>query len=233
MPKDKRTKKFALRLRMVNRKTVEAEKKDAKTKAQEKLKREREKAARDDPDSNLLEVEQATKPSTALFFSYNMSLGPPYQIILDTNFISLSIQNKIDIFDGLMDCLYAKCIPIITDCVMGLSHPFSPPLPFWVCFMMVVAQTAELEKLGTKFRVALRIARDPRFKRLTCTHQGTYADDCIVERVTAAKCYIVATCDRDLKRRIRKIPGVPIMYIAGHRFTVERMPDAVGNLPRT
>nr|XP_012567465.2 probable serine/threonine-protein kinase WNK3 [Cicer arietinum] len=27
------------------------------------------------------------------------------------------------------------------------------------------------------------------------------------------KCFIVATCDRDLKRRIRKIPGVPIMYI--------------------
>lgn len=120
MPKDKRTKKFALRLRMVNRKTVEAEKKDRKAKEQEKLKREREKAARDDPDSNLLEVEQATKPSTALFFSYNMSLGPPYQIILDTNFINLAIQNKIDIFDGLMDCLYAKCIPIITDCVMGL-----------------------------------------------------------------------------------------------------------------
>ena len=89
-----------------------------------------------------------------------------------------------------------------------------------------------MEKLGSKYRVALRIARDPRFKRLTCTHQGTYADDCIVERVTASKCYIVATCDRDLKRRIRKIPGVPIMYVSGHRFTIERMPDAVGNLPR-
>lgn len=120
MPKDRRTKKFALKLRMVNRKTVEAEKKDRKAKEQDKLKREREKAARDDPDSNLLEVEQDTKPSTALFFSYNMSLGPPYQIILDTNFINIAIQNKIDIFDGLMDCLYAKCIPIITDCVMGL-----------------------------------------------------------------------------------------------------------------
>ena len=31
------------------------------------------------------------------------------------------------------------------------------------------------------------------------------------------KCYIVATVDRDLKRRIRKIPGVPIMYISNHR----------------
>ena len=32
-----------------------------------------------------------------------------------------------------MDCLYAKCIPYVTDCVM-----------------------AELEKLGTKYRVALK-----------------------------------------------------------------------------
>lgn len=31
------------------------------------------------------------------------------------------------------------------------------------------------------------------------------------------KCYIVGTCDRDLKRRIRKIPGVPIMFITKRR----------------
>ena len=42
------------------------------------------------------------------------------------------------------------------------------------------------------------------------------------------KCYIVATCDRDLKRRLRKIPGVPIMYISQHRYTVEQMPDDYG-----
>jgi rRNA-processing protein FCF1 len=29
-----------------------------------------------------------------------------------------------------------------------------------------------------------RIAKDPRFERLICTHKGTYADDCIVDRVT-------------------------------------------------
>lgn len=59
-------------------------------------------------------------------------------------------------------------------------------------------------------------------------HKGTYADDCIVQRVTQHRCYIVATCDRDLKRRLRKIPGVPIMYIAQHRYSIERMPDAFG-----
>lgn len=36
----------------------------------------------------------------------------------------------------------------------------------------------------TFFFVVNRIAKDPRFERLPCTHKGTYADDCIVERVT-------------------------------------------------
>ena len=37
--------------------------------------------------------------------------------------------------------------------------------------------------------------------------KGHYADDDIVQHVTMHRCYIVATCDKDLKRRIRKIPG--------------------------
>lgn len=56
--------------------------------------------------------------------------------------------------------LYAKCIPTFTDCTI-----------------------AELEKLGDKFRLALRMAKDPRWERVRCSHSGTYADDCIVDRV--------------------------------------------------
>ena len=103
----------------------------------------------------------------------------------------------------MMDCLYAKCIPIITDCVMG-----------------------ELEKLGPKYRIALRIARDERFERLKCDHKGVYADDCIVDRVQKHRIYIAATNDRDLKRRLRKIVGVPIMSVARGKYVIERLPDA-------
>ena len=53
-----------------------------------------------------------------------------------------------------------------------------------------------------------------------------YADDDLVERVTAHRIYIVATCDRELKRRIRKIPGVPLISIKERRYQVERMPEA-------
>ncbi|KAL8742631.1 MAG: hypothetical protein Q9190_004912 [Brigantiaea leucoxantha] len=81
---------------------------------------------------------------------------------------------------------------------------------------------AELETLGPKYRIALRLARDERWTRLSCSHKGIYADDCIVDRVQKHKIYIVATNDRDLKRRIRKVPGVPIMSVARGKYVVER-----------
>ncbi|EDR24062.1 hypothetical protein, conserved [Entamoeba dispar SAW760] len=135
------------------------------------------------------------------YFADNPNLGPPYHLLLDTNFIQFSIGKKVDIFEGAMRCLLAKVIPCITDCVM-----------------------AELELLGKKFQMALKIARDPRFKRLTCDHKGHYGDDCIVQRVTAHRIYIVCTCDKDLKRRLRKIPGVPLMTVGNHKFDIEKLP---------
>ncbi|DAA77979.1 TPA_exp: hypothetical protein A8136_5682 [Trichophyton benhamiae CBS 112371] len=132
-------------------------------------------------DNVVREIPQA--PS-ALFFQFNTSLAPPYSILVDTNFLSHTVQHKLDV------------IP------------------------------TELEKLGPKYRLALRIAKDPRFERLKCDHTGTYADDCIVDRVIKHRIYIVATNDRDLKRRIRKIPGVPVMSVARAKYVIERLPDA-------
>jgi U3 small nucleolar RNA-associated protein 24 len=173
----------------------------------------------------------STQAPTSLFFTHNAALGPPYRVLVDTNFINFSIKNKLDLCKGMMDCLYAHCTPCVTDCVM-----------------------AELEKLGTKYRVSLRVAKDPRVERLPCTHAGTYADDCLCERVTQHKCYIVATCDKDLRRRLRKsasrpplaahfdgltrhlavspVPGVPIMFITRHQYNIERLPEAtLGGAP--
>jgi U3 small nucleolar RNA-associated protein 24 len=45
-----------------------------------------------------------------------------------------------------MDLLLAKCLPIVTDCTI-----------------------AELEKLGDKYRLALRLAKDERWERLKCS----------------------------------------------------------------
>ncbi|KAL3461981.1 Fcf1-domain-containing protein [Aspergillus heterothallicus] len=141
---------------------------------------------------------------TNMFFAANTALGPPYRILVDTNFVSHAIRAKLDLLPAMMDLLYAKCIPTFTDCTI-----------------------AELEKLGDKYRLALRVAKDPRWERVKCDHKGTYADDCLVDRVSKHRIYIVGTNDKDLCRRLRKIPGVPIMKVARGKFTIEKLPDAM------
>ena len=150
-------------------------------------------------------VREIPQVPSSLFFQHNTALAPPYSVLVDTNFLSHTVQHKLELQASMMDCLYAECEPIITSCVM-----------------------AELEKLGPKYRIALRIARDERWRRLQCDHKGNYADDCLVETCLKNRVYIVATNDRDLKRRIRKIPGVPIMSVARGKYVIERLPDAPG-----
>ncbi|OBS81564.1 hypothetical protein A6R68_20297, partial [Neotoma lepida] len=79
-------------------------------------------------DPSALKEREVPQHPSCLFFQYNTQLGPPYHILIDTNFINFSIKAKLDLVQSMMDCLYAKCIPCITDCVM-----------------------AETEKLGQKY----------------------------------------------------------------------------------
>ena len=151
--------------------------------------------------TNILDY-SAPQP-THLFFSYNTALTAPYPILIDTNFLSHTVRGKLPLLETLMECLSATVRPMITSCVM-----------------------AELEKLGDKYRLCLQLARDERWERLACDHKGVYADDCIVDRVIKSRVYLVATNDKDLKRRIRKIPGVPIISVARGHYNVERLPDA-------
>ena len=196
MGKTKQTRKFAVaKKKMISPKDTRVRDNLEKSKMKEK-----EKIAKETKPRH---VEQER---TSLFFQYNTQLGPPYHILVDTNFINFSIRKKLDMIRSMMDCLLAKCIPCVTDCVMG-----------------------ELEKLGGKYKIALRLAKDSRFERIPCgCTKGIYADDCLVNMVQQWRCFIVATCDKELRSRIRKIPGVPCMYISGYKYTIERMPEAFG-----
>ena len=162
MGKQKKARKYETMKRMLSLQ-------DQKLKEKDRVKPKKRKEKKD--PSALKEREVPQHPS-CLFFQYNTQRGPLYHILVYTNFMNFSIKAKRDLVQSMLDCLYAKCIPCITDCVM-----------------------AEIEKLGQKYRVSLRIAKDPRFERLPCTHKGTYTDDCLVQKVTQHKCYIVATVD--------------------------------------
>ncbi|KAK3365943.1 Fcf1-domain-containing protein [Lasiosphaeria ovina] len=156
-----------------------------------------------EPKKKELAVREVPQMPSSMFFEHNTALVPPYQVLVDTNFLARTVGGKLPLLETAMDCLYASVNICISSCVIS-----------------------EMEKLGSRYRVALMIARDERWTRLTCDHTGTYADDCIVDRIQKHRIYIVATNDRDLKRRIRKVPGVPIMSVAKGKYVIERLPGA-------
>ncbi|ERS99426.1 hypothetical protein HMPREF1624_04626 [Sporothrix schenckii ATCC 58251] len=128
-------------------------------------------------------IRSVPQMSISLFHKANTALVPPYQVLIDTNFLSHTVQRKLPLLETMMDCLYATCRPIMTDCVM-----------------------AELEKLGPKYRIALKIARDERWERSKCTHKGIYADDCIFDRIVRHRIMSVARG----KYVIENLPGAPV-----------------------
>merc|ERR1719393_297046 len=158
---------------------------------------------------NEINKQNTTKTSSALFFKTNIQLKPPYHVLLDTNFIKFAQQKKLEIQQEAVKTLCGTVKLMVTDCVI-----------------------AELELMREKAKLAMEILKSQPFTRLTCTHKGTYADDCIVERVKQHKCYIVGTNDRELRSRINKVPGVPIMRVKNGKFAVENMTMAVDEFRR-
>ena len=130
----------------------------------------------------------------------DQNIKPPFLVLIDTNFIYFTLKNKIDLFEGLLNCLCALYIPVVSRCVI-----------------------MELEKLGIRFRLALKCIRDDRIIKLECNHPANvvYADDCIYNTAKNFKCFIIATCDKDLKRRIRNLLRRPVISIKKKKFYLE------------
>ena len=148
-------------------------------------------------------LEQESEPSISSTeeqrMIINSAIRPPYQVILDTNFINDCIRKKIDMRAVLSECLDGEVKLLIPECVYG-----------------------ELEKLGRVHRLALNMIKNEETTTLKCQHKGTYADDCIISRVKEFKCYVVATSDTCLRQRIKKQPCVPVVYFRGHRVATDR-----------
>lgn len=108
----------------------------------------------------------------------------------------------------------AKCIPTITDCVLAELEKLGPKYRLalkWVDNNSLFFEMQNIEgRRGADLRIIglqrTRGLRDyivtasarssksrPAIPDAFITDNGTYADDCLVQRVTVHKCYIVAT----------------------------------------
>jgi U3 small nucleolar RNA-associated protein 24 len=81
MGKAKQTRKFAVAKKMISPKDTRVRKNMEESKAKQ--------AAKEKKETQPRQIEQA---NTSLFFQYNEQLGPPYHILVDTNFINFSIR---------------------------------------------------------------------------------------------------------------------------------------------
>ena len=86
MGKQKKTREYSVAKKMISAK-------DSRLKGNRE--KEEKKVAKKEEEEAPRQIDQT--PS-ALWFKYNTALGPPYHVLVDTNFLNFSIKNKLEIF---------------------------------------------------------------------------------------------------------------------------------------
>jgi rRNA-processing protein FCF1 len=119
----------------------------------------------------------------------------PIKVVLDANFFFVSSQFNVDIFEELENLLNRRFEPILLSSTLkelqGLAESSSP-------------------KQRSQAQLALRLSEKCRFVAVEKSLNETY-DDVVVRVATDWKCP-VATNDRELRGRLRKV-GVPVVFL--------------------
>ncbi|KAJ2134859.1 rRNA-processing protein fcf1, partial [Coemansia sp. RSA 678] len=90
MGKAKQVRKFGEVKRMINPKDM-------------RLKKNQKQASDDKAALVAKQINHVDRESSTMFFKYNTALGPPYHIIIDTNFINFALQNRLELVQAMMD----------------------------------------------------------------------------------------------------------------------------------
>ena len=119
MGKAKKTRKFAAVKRMLNPKDSRLQHQKQKGKgagaaAASGGKKQKGKEGKDGKK----EMVKVDATSSALFFKFNEQLGPPYYVLLDTNFINFSIRNKLDIVRSMMNWWVGSSVAVLCRAVL-------------------------------------------------------------------------------------------------------------------
>lgn len=117
------------------------------------------------------------------------------KVVLDANFFFIALQYNIDIFEELADLLNRRFEPVVLSStqkeLQGLAKSRSP-------------------KQQKQAQLALRLAEKCRVIAVEKGLKETYDD--VIVRVSAEWKSPVATNDRELRKRLRKV-GVPVIFL--------------------
>ncbi|CEL55298.1 rRNA-processing protein utp23 OS=Schizosaccharomyces pombe (strain 972 / ATCC 24843) GN=utp23 PE=3 SV=1 [Rhizoctonia solani AG-1 IB] len=128
----------------------------------------------------------------------------PYQVLVDSTFCVEVCQHKIDPAKQLATVLQGECKIMITQCSM-----------------------VELYKLGQSAQHIVDVAKS--FERRKCNHREAIENEPCIESVvgeTNKHRYVVASQSTDLRSKLRKIPGVPLVHINRSVMVLEPRSEA-------
>lgn len=126
---------------------------------------------------------------------------PPFRIVLDGTFCQAALETRTNIRERIPAYLGLPVAAVTTKCVMD-----------------------ELGAMGDDFRGAKLVAKRCEIKK--CGHHGMTlgADECIASFIGPKNRnnYLVATQDPDLKAKLRKVPGVPLISLNHGQLVLEK-----------
>ena len=126
------------------------------------------------------------------------------KVILDANFFFVPTQFNLDIFEEITKLLNRKFEPIL----LSSTHKE----------LQGLAESSSLKE-QKQAQLALRLAEKCRTVQTEKTSNETYDD--VIVRVAEELEFPVATNDRELRKRLRKI-GVPVIFLRQkHRLVLD------------
>ena len=137
---------------------------------------------------------------TINFYRYVFKFNPPFKIIIDGNFISISLKKKFDIKTSLEKFLNEKVRLIIPSCIFK-----------------------ELQLIEDKIPGILKLISQ--YKIEECNHNQLDPITCIRNYIGKKNHdkYFVATQDDFLRKQLRKIPGVPLIFFDQNMLLIDKL----------
>ncbi|KAJ7999940.1 hypothetical protein DPEC_G00199610 [Dallia pectoralis] len=143
---------------------------------------------------------QKQAKKTISFYKYNFNFREPFQILIDGTFCQAALKNKIQIKEQLPKYLMGEVQLCTTNCAMK-----------------------ELESIKELYGAKLILQR---FQVRNCKHfkNPVAASDCLLSMLEGSNPhhYFVATQDQEVTAGLKKIPGVPLLYIVLNTVVLDK-----------
>ena len=132
------------------------------------------------------------------FYKSVFKFDAPLKILLDGNFIAVSMRKRLELKNQLTKVLDENVHIVITSCIINEIREINKTIPGILDYAM-------------------------RYKIEECSHNYS-PEDCIKSHIghKNQKKYYVATQDPNLRKELRQIPGVPIILLDQNIVIIEK-----------